>query len=73
MREAGRLLAQVEGRWSPDEDVLDLHREIAGLIALGEESYRSGVAPDRWAIDLWLYEHGYKHSPDEDETARGEG
>ena len=60
LREAGRLLAQVEGRWTPDADVLDLHREIAGLITLTEESYRSGRALDPWAIDLWLYEHGYK-------------
>lgn len=60
LREA---LALVEDINQPgdDEDVLDLLWELRGLIVLAEEGYRSGVALDPWAIDLWLHEHGYKH------------
>jgi hypothetical protein len=68
LREARRLLGRAE-HWPVDEDVLDLHRELRGLIVLAEESYRSGVGLDPWAIDLWLHEHGYKRSPEE-EAAR---
>jgi hypothetical protein len=69
LREAGRLLSQVEGRWTPDEDVLDLLREIEGLTVLGRECVRSGQPLDQAAQELWLYEHGYKRSPEDDGDA----
>ena len=68
-RESLRLLNQA-GRWTPDEDVLDLLRESEGLIVLLAESLRSGRALDPWTVGLWLYEHGYKCPPDSPEGER---
>ena len=64
LREGTRLLDRAS-KWSVDEDVLDTLREIEGLTVLAQECYRSGRALDRWAIELWLYEHGYKRPPSE--------
>ena len=59
LRDARRVLDQAD-HWTPDEDVLDLLREIRGLTVLAEECVRSGRALDEAARELWLYEHGYK-------------
>jgi hypothetical protein len=37
---------------------------VQGLAVLAQECYRNPVPGlDSWAIELWLYEHGYKRDP----------
>jgi hypothetical protein len=56
LRDLRRLLDRA-GHWIPDEDVIDQLRALEGLTLLARQCYREGRGLDRWAQNLWLWEH----------------